>query len=365
MTDEMIMRAKPFLLITSLLLLAFASPQQSGKWQLIKTTNTAEGRSECGLAAVNAKLYLLGGDGEPQPVEVFDIATSTWSKKAVAPVSLHHFQAVTLGDKVYVLDAFYQGNFPDQLPAPNPYCYDTKTDSWQTLAGLPEHRRRAGAGAAEYKGKLYLVAGIQHGHKSGTTDMFDMYDPATNTWTALPSAPHIRDHCQAVVVNDKLYALGGRNTSYHEHDNFMAFFSKTVLDVDCYDFKTGKWSTLSAKLPLGSGGGIAVNLDGKIFYIGGERATETTPNAPQKDVYYLDPETGGTWAKAADLNVGRNGVGGAVYDHKIYIAGGVPNGPPRRLLGPPARKDKPNNQPPGDVDKPQPSDISLEVFGFL
>lgn len=85
--------------------------------------------------------------------------------------------------------------------------------------------------------------------------MFDEYDPVTKRWRSLPDAPHIRDHSMAAVVGDKFYAVGGRNTSYHEPDNFMAFMSKTVLEVDCYDFKTGRWSTLPAKLPLGSGGG--------------------------------------------------------------------------------------------------------------
>ena len=94
------------------------------------------------------------------------------------------------------------------------------------LAGLPAGRRRAGAGAADYQGKLYLVDGIQHGHSSGTTNMFDVYDPKTNTWTALPDAPHIRDHSQAVVIKDKLYAVGGRNTSYRDSTGMMFFFQQ-------------------------------------------------------------------------------------------------------------------------------------------
>jgi N-acetylneuraminic acid mutarotase len=232
-----------------------------------------------------------------------------------------------------VLDAFDDGSYPNQLPAANAYSYDTEKDSWQKLAGLSPGRRRGGAGAATYNGKLYLVCGIKHGHVSGTCNLFDVYDPATDKWTAMPDAPHIRDHSMAVVIGDQLFAVGGRNTSQHDPGNFMSFFNKTVLDVDRFDFKTGKWTTLSAKLPQGTGGGTAVNLDGKLFYIGGERATDTKPNGPQADVYYLDPSHPDKWIKEADLNAPRNGVGGTVYDHKIYIAGGSgggpkPNGPP-------------------------------------
>jgi N-acetylneuraminic acid mutarotase len=294
-----------------------------GQWTLVPSTNTPTARSECGLAAANGKLYLVGGDGPAMPVEIFDPATSTWTKGATAPSIMHHFQPVGLGDKVYVLDAFSDRNYPNQIPLANAYSYDTKANTWQQLTGLPEGRRRAGAGAAAYKGKLYLVAGILHGHNTGTNGLFDVYDPAKNTWTALPDAPHVRDHSMAVVVKDKLYAIGGRNTSLHDANNFMSFFDKVVLEVDCYDFKTGKWSTLAAKLPMGTGGGTCVNLDNKIYYIGGERATATQPNGPQKDVFYLDPETNSQWAAAPSLNKARNGVGGTVLNGKIYIAGGT------------------------------------------
>lgn len=311
--------ALPLLLIT----MAAFYRLDNGDWMLVSSTNTPSSRNECGFAAVNGKIYLVGGDAPAQPVEIYDPSISGWTKGATAPAIMHHFQAVGLGDKVYVLDAFSDRNYPNQIPLANAYAYDTKKDKWQQLAGLPTDRRRGGAGAAVYKGKLYLVCGILHGHHDGTNGLFDEYDPETNTWKSLPDAPHIRDHSMAVVVKDKLYAVGGRNTSLHDPNNFMSFFDKVVLDVDCYDFKTGKWSTLAAKLPKGTGGGNCVNLDGKIFYIGGERATATKPNGPQKDVYYIDPETDTEWKVAPSLNKARNGVGATIYNHQIYIAGGA------------------------------------------
>ena len=38
---------------------------------------------------------------------------------------------------------FDNGQYPNQIPAPYAYSYDTKTDKWQQLAGLPEDRQRA------------------------------------------------------------------------------------------------------------------------------------------------------------------------------------------------------------------------------
>ena len=340
------------ILLTFILLKSFIVTGQTGKWKVLKTKNEVANRSECGLTMVDGKLYLIGGDGgELQSVESFDPKTLTWTKLAPAPVNMHHFQAVAYNNKIYVLEAFSTGGFPNQEPMSNVYVYDTGKDTWQKGGEIPAARRRAGAGAAVYKGKLYLVAGIQHGHSSGTTNMFDVYDPVTATWSQLPDAPHIRDHCSAAVVKDKLYVVGGRNTSYRDPANKITFFfSQTVLDVDCYDFATGKWSTLSAKLPLGSGGGAVVNLHDVLYYMGGERATDTEPNAPRKNTYYLDPSSQDKWIEADSLHYGRNGMAAVVVNNTIYVAGGSGGGP-----GGPGRPGmRPGGVNPGNM--PPPSD---------
>ena len=351
---------KKYFLILVILSGVIMARAQTGHWELVKTKNKIDERGECSLAAVSGKLYLIGGDGPAKNVEVFDPATLTWSKGSMAPVTMHHLQATALGAKIYVLDAFDNGQYPNQIPAPYAYSYDTQTDKWEQLPGLPEERRRGGAGEATYNGKLYIVCGIKHGHSSGTNNLFDEYDPQTKAWKVLPDAPHIRDHCMAVVIGDKLYAIGGRNTSLHDPDNFMSFFDKVVLEVDFYDFNTGKWATLDAKLPMGTGGGTAVNLDGKLFYIGGERATATKPNGPQADVYYLDVASpSAQWVEAAKLNKTRNGVGGTVLEHKIYIAGGARFGS-KPVVQP---NGKPQGTPPPDAPG-NGEDIALEMFSF-
>lgn len=369
------MKTSTHILLCWLLMLVSATVlAQSSKWKILTTKNSITDRSECGMAAVGNKLYVIGGDGgETLPVECFDTKTLTWTTGAKAPVLVHHFQAVADGKNVYILEAFSSGGFPDQIPMSNVYSFNTETNRWQQGGVMPAGRRRAGAGAAFYKGKAYLIAGIQHGHASGTTNMFDEYDPATQQWSALPDAPHIRDHCSAAVIGDKLYVVGGRNTSYRDPDNKVTFFSQTVLDVDCYDFLMGKWSTLSAKLPMGSGGGAVVALDGVLYYMGGERATTTEPNAPRKNVYYLNPLSSAGWQTADSLHFGRNGTAAAVVGNAIYVAGGAggPGGPPPAGNGmnrmPPPGADSMNrppmqNPPPNNIKQPRTDKMKIEVF---
>ena len=368
---------KPFTIIciVSLLSFTFSVNAQEGAWKAVKTINSAPGCSECGMATVNGKLYLVGGDEESaKAVMSFDPATNMWTKLAVAPLRMHHFEAVPYENKVYVLEAFSEGGFPDQVPMANVYSYDTQKDSWEKGGEMPQARRRAGAGAAAYNGKLYLVAGIQHGHSSGTTNMFDSYDPQTQAWNILPDAPHIRDHCSAAVINDKLYVVGGRNTSFRDPENKIPFFAMTVAEVDVYDFKTGQWSTLQPKLPQGSGGGAVVNLNGVLYYMGGERATTTEQNAPRKNTYYLNPLESVSWKETDSLHKARNGMAASVIGNKIYVAGGSggPGGPPpgRGPGGPPPGGNS-NSMPPPNPQQGVPGNrpgqgqgsmIDLEVF---
>ena len=302
-----------------------------------------------------------------------DPNTFSWTKLAETPVKMHHFQAVGYKNKIYVLDAFSEGGFPDQVPMANVYSYDTQNNIWEKGGEVPVDRRRAGAAAAEYRGKLYLIAGIIHGHSSGTNNMFDCYDPETKTWTILPDAPHIRDHCFAVVVKDKLYIVGGRNTSYRDPENKVQFFAKTVLDVDVYDFASGKWSTLPAKLPLGSGGGNLVNLNNVLYYMGGERATDTERNAPRKNTFYFDPSGSNNWIETDSLHFARNGMAAAVWNNKIYAAGGsgggmggpppgnFPGGPPPSTLqgNMPAQAPPPPGNGPNEPGQNHPVDLEL------
>ena len=150
-------------------------------------------------------------------------------------------------------------------------------------------------------------------------------------WSALADAPHIRDHCGAAIVKDKLYLVGGRNTSYRDSTGQMNFFSQTELALDCYDFKKNNWTVLNSRLPLGSGGGTVACYHNKLYYMGGERATKTKPNAPRKNVFVLDPNIDNGWKEIASLNKPRNGTASTVINDKIYLlggSGGGPGGPP-------------------------------------
>lgn len=286
-----------------------------GTW---KTLTASSGqpvkRHESAYARVGNKLYAVGGRGE-RPVQIYNPETDTWTTGATPPVNMHHLQAVSYDGKIYVLSAL-TGDFPDEDPLSNVYIYDPETDTWEKGPTIPEDRRRGAAGAVAHDSMLYVVGGIQNGHIDGQVRWLDAFNPETGEWKQLPDAPRRRDHFQAGVIGDKLYAVGGRRTSQATENTFEL----TIPEVDRYDFSTGTWEALppSSDLPTERAGSTTVTAGGRLIVLGGESGSQEAAHA---EVEMFNPETG-EWSTLAPMNQGRHGTQAVVHDGKIYIVAG-------------------------------------------
>jgi len=222
-------------------------------------------------------------------------------------------------DAIYLMGAMI-GGYPKEVPLEHIWIYYPEKDSWEQGDEIPVERCRGGAGAVLHKEKNYMVCGIEYGYPSGTNNYFDSYDLSTGEWEMLTKAPHIRDHFPAIVVDNKLYCVGGRNTSVHFEDNFGEFFGATVPWVDVYDFEKEEWITLKEKLPFPTAAGGLIEIDNHLIYMGGEGTFPMAYNQTQS----LDLKSG-KWSLLAPLNTGRHGSGAILYQDQVYIAAGSQN----------------------------------------
>jgi hypothetical protein len=55
-----------------------------------------------------------------------------------------------------------------------------------------------------------------------------VFDPAAGTFTALPNIPHARDHFFAIVAENKLYDIAGRESDLSDGSGF----NQMVSEVD-------------------------------------------------------------------------------------------------------------------------------------
>lgn len=303
--------------ITSLFSLGFIQESLSQQWERITPETSCTNRHENALTIVGNDLVLLGGRGV-KPVEVFDLGSNTWEKKPETPFEMHHFQAITYKGEVWVMNAF-TGTYPHETPIPNIHIFNPKKNKWRVGAEIPADRRRGAGGVVVHKNKVYMVCGIQDGHWDGHVAWLDEYDPETNTWKKLPDAPNARDHVHAVVVDDKLYVIGGRRSTA----KIGKVLELTVSAVDVYDFETNTWASFSGSLnlPTERAGAAVVALGSKILVMGGESSAQV-PAHSEVEAYNTKTMA---WEKMPNLLQGRHGTGAVSSKGKVYIVAGSGN----------------------------------------
>jgi N-acetylneuraminic acid mutarotase len=288
-------------------------------WQTVAANGTPGARHEAAFVAVADKLYLLGGR-RIQPVSIYTPATRGWASGAMPPVEVHHFQAVVVSGRIWLVGAM-TGGFPNEVPLDYIPVYDPASDVWSRGPSLPTDRRRGGAGAVVLNGQLYVVGGITNGHQSGNVAWLDRLDIASGQWSRLPDAPRARDHFQAAIVGQKLYAAGGRQTMGAQG----MVFNRVLAPVDVYDIAVGAWATLPSPegdLPAPRAGSMSLALNDRYVVVGGgESLAQNTAHA---EVHALDTTTG-RWTAWSSFVQGRHGSGIERLGDVLYVASGSGN----------------------------------------
>ena len=99
-----------------------------------------------------------------------------------------------------------------------------------------------------------------------------VYDPATDAWQSRNELAVARDHLAAASIGDRIYAGGGRLTSY----------ARNLSITEVYDPDLDEWIQ-RAPLPTTRSGIGAVAVGGRLYVFGGE-STEGT--FEENEVYY-------------------------------------------------------------------------------
>lgn len=294
-----------------------AVAQSVPSWELVEAIGRPTARHEAAFVGLGGKLYLIGGR-RINPIDVFDPKTSRWTARAKTPLELHHFQAVPFEDRIYLIGAM-TGPYPKEKPLDKVAVYFPATDKFEFTHEIPTARRRGGAGAAAYQGKIYIVGGITNGHIDGFEPWLDEYDPKTGEWRTLPDAPNARDHFQAAIVDGRLYASAGRTTSKATDQ----VFDLAVAEVDVFDLTTERWMAPDKpiQIPTPRAGNMVTMADGKLVIGGGESSAQRHAH---DEVEVFDPKTE-KWATWPSLLRGRHGSGFVVQDGYLYTASGCGN----------------------------------------
>ncbi|HET9903701.1 MAG TPA: kelch repeat-containing protein [Xanthobacteraceae bacterium] len=315
------------------LMLAFGGIALAQKWSTLAPF--PEASEELYGIAAGGKLHVFGGlapGWKPKGlVYEYDLAKNAWTKKKAMPLPSHHLALAALNGKIYVFGGFKlpESGPPAWVPIDNVWEYDPAADSWKALAPLPT--KRGSANALVVDGKIYVIGGASVHPGSKETAVHparphrsvganEMYDPATNTWVAKSPMPTARNHAAAGVVNNKIYIIAGRIGSA-----FITRASNVDL-VEEYDPASDQWGSLKAPMPGGprsaTGWGT---FNGRILVAGGETRSREM-NATWRRVEAYDAASN-RWDALPSMQFHRHGFAADVVDGKfIVVSGDVQSG---------------------------------------
>jgi hypothetical protein len=176
---------------------------------------------------VNDKLYVMGGALQNLPPimvrtqnMVYDPLSDSWTNLTPIPVGVLKYASGVIDDKIYVIGGLNFEGVPQNLTQ----TYDTETDTWSTGAQIPSvvFDAAAGATSGEFALKrIYVVGGIDYSKRvseglpslyspEATSDLTQIYDPETDTWTTGAPMLTARYGLGVAVIDDKIYAIGGK-----------------------------------------------------------------------------------------------------------------------------------------------------------
>jgi N-acetylneuraminic acid mutarotase len=210
-------------------------------------------------------------------------------------------------------------------PENRAWAYDTQTQIWSELPPMPTPRGAQAAvavgnmiyvvGGAKIPSGMNLPDGLSPGGPVEILGTTEMFDTERNSWTTLKTMTLPRNHHDVAYLDGKLYVIGGAVGSC-----FPSGWAANVSMNEVYDIATDTWST-RAPMPTARSGVGAVVIDGKIYVIGGEGWVEELGGVFRNNEAY-DPSSD-SWAEKTPMPTARHGFAKGVLDGKLYAVSGV------------------------------------------
>lgn len=229
---------------------------------------------------------------------------------------------------------------------------DPGARGWRTLAPLPLGPRQEHAVIA-LAGEVWTLGGFDA--VGITTDVVEIFDPASGAWRTGPALPLPMHHANVAVVEGRVLVLGSLEGLAFEAsgeaweldrqegvwepraplpgDRVRGASAVAVLgdrvvvcgglrggavaECDAYDAGDDTWTPLP-DLPEVRDHVLGATIDGRVFVVGGRAGTIPSIGG---EVWEL-ADDGSAWIERAPMRTPRAGAAGTVVGDRLYVAGG-------------------------------------------
>jgi len=249
-------------------------------------------------------------DETPKVIEVFDFSSKSWRavEKSIAPLKLDEAR----NQRTSILKRPGTARLVENNDV---FQYELRDGTSRKLATYPE--KVDGATVLEYGDTVCLIGGYD-ANKKQVRHTVHCWNPlameidlngtnkTSSGWVALPPMIAGRYRPGAVVMDGKMFVVGGYDPSTH----------KFLASMEVFDDVSQKWYTgpdlNSARAAL-----KLVALEGKLYSIGGWKGHKYVNSVEEYNILL------NRWQKKGDLKTPRARFGAVTKDGNIYVVGGV------------------------------------------
>ena len=261
----------------------------------VYTTPMQETRKNASAAALDGKIYVLGGEnatGSLKTFAVYDTEKKTWESLPEYPGTesgICRAAVFAYNNEIYVIGGQTDTGVTAKL-LKSVYAYNTETRQWQKKADLAEGRNNLAYACS--KDKIYVWS------KAGTTDQAEIYDIKTDTWetAVLPDTSAV---IAAASVDNRVFVL--------KEDGEKMFWQEYLPEDNLFE-DVGTVCPFAASDIYGT----PVVISGKIYMA----KTEETKEVLVYDAYSDE------WSRISDMNLTKKDSMLAASGNDIYSIGG-------------------------------------------
>ncbi len=284
----------------------------SGAFRQVNTMPNPLARSETFVAESGGLIYILGGNRSSYfadelmgLVEVYDPTADTYYQPNAVVPGYGWFGGVAgeIGGKIVAAHGASQA-IDGKVD-----LYDIASNTWSTSQSADPTPQYYCVGGV-YNGQLVVSGGVTGSQTP--TGATALYDPATDTWTALAPDPTARFLAAGCVLDGKLYVFGG-DTNWSS--------SKLVATLDVLDLASNTWSTKKS-LPKPMRGMVALPFSGKIYLFGGAIGDISKSTGFNRQTLVYDPAADSYDTSKAAMPMASVYAAGAAYGNYLFVGGG-------------------------------------------
>lgn len=199
---------------------------QTIEWK--KLASLPEGYNGGEAVSLNNEIYFVAGRTQTSMSAAFykfNPKDNQWIRLADVPKSATNFALAAVNGKMYAIggDLFQDANRE----------YDPETDSWRLLQPMPTPRQHINCGV--YENELYIVGGLTSW--KNITQKHEVYNTVKNTWSEKAAIPYLVQNASVVTIDSLMYVIGGAGAK----ENIWG----DVLTVETYNIRTNKWQHIT------------------------------------------------------------------------------------------------------------------------